>query len=153
MREYGLSVDNYVQRLICTKKHDMMKYYKYVPCGELLLNEIQTYMEENDVIETNFYDICDWITYIFNENNIPLLEFLAWNACIKDMRYTKINTLVPQGLTNAGKSLIADTLINICQPEEITRERDNSGFHFDQLPEASGVIFEEPCITPINVGT
>ena len=69
------------------------------------------------------------------------------------MRYTKINTLVLQGPTNAGKSLIADTLVGICKPEEVSRERDNSGFHFDQLPEASAVIFEEPCITPVNVGT
>ena len=69
------------------------------------------------------------------------------------MRYTQTNTLVLQGPTNAGKSLIADALIGLCKPEEVSRERDNSGFHFDQLPEASAVIFEEPCITPVNVGT
>ena len=78
---------------------------------------------------------------------------MAWNTCIKDMRYTKINALVLQGPTNAGRSLIADALVGLCKPEEVSRERDNSGFHFDQLPEASAVIFEEPCITPVNVGT
>ena len=121
--------------------------------GELLLNELNNYMNDNEHIEDDFHDICNWLTYLLNENGIDLPEFLAWNTCMKDMRYTKINTLVLQGPTNAGKSLIADALVGICQPEEITGERDNSGFHFDQLPEASAVIFEEPCITPVNVGT
>ena len=153
MREYGLSVDNYVQRLIRANKHKNLKYYKYVPTAELLLNELHNYMDNHETIEDNFHAICDWLNYLFTENGIDLPEFLAWNACIKDMRYTKINTLVLQGPTNAGKSLIADALVSICQPEEITREKDNSGFHLDQLPEASAVIFEEPCITPVNAGT
>ena len=153
MREYGLSVDNYVQRLIRANKHKNLKYYKYVPTAELLLNELHNYMDNHETIEDNFHAICDWLNYLCTENGIDLPEFLAWNACIKDMRYTKINTLVLQGPTNAGKSLIADALVSICQPEEITREKDNSGFHLDQLPEASAVIFEEPCITPVNVGT
>ena len=153
MREYGLSVDNYVTRLIRAKKHENIKYYKHVPLAELLLNEIHSYMEKHETIEETFHECVEWLEYLLQENEIDIAEFLAWNSCIKDMRYTKINTLVLQGPTNAGKSLIADALVSICQPEEIIRERDNSGFHLDQLPEASAVIFEEPCITPVNVGT
>jgi hypothetical protein len=65
----------------------------------------------------------------------------------------KINCIVLEGYTNAGKSLIVDNLVGICKPKEIPRERDNSGFHLDQLPAASCALFEEPLITPTNVGT
>ena len=153
LREYGLSVDNYVQRLIRARKHNTIRYYKETPFEELILECIDEYMKTNKTIETDFHNTCDWIEYLFKSNNINLQEFLAWNSIIKNMRYMKINTLVLQGPTNAGKSLIADTLVSLCKPEEISRERDNSGFHLDQLPEASAVIFEEPCITPTNVGT
>ena len=153
LREYGLSVDNYVQRLIRARKHNTIRYYKETPFEELILECIDEYMKTNKTIETDFHNTCDWIEYLFKSNNINLQEFLAWNSIIKNMRYMKINTLVLQGPTNAGKSLIADTLVSLCKPEEISRERDNSGFHLDQLPEASAVIFEEPCITPTNVST
>lgn len=69
------------------------------------------------------------------------------------MRYQKINTIVFQGPTNAGKSLLLELLIKELQPEEIRRERDNSAFHLDQLPNATIATFEEPLITPNNVGT
>lgn len=153
LREYGLSVDNYVQRLIRARKHNTITYYKETPMEALILDCIDQYMEQHSNIEAGFHETCDWIEYLFNSNNIDLPEFLAWNSIIKNMRYMKINTLVLQGPTNAGKSLIADTLVSLYHPEEISRERDNSGFHLDQIPEASAVIFEEPCITPTNVGT
>ena len=153
LREYGLSVDNYVTRLIRARKHDTTKYYKDTPIEELVLQSINDNMTKSEEIEDTFHDAVNWIEYLFAENEINLPEFLAWNSIIKNMRYMKINTLVLQGPTNAGKSLIADTLVSLCKPEEISRERDNSGFHLDQLPEASAVIFEEPCITPTNVGT
>ena len=153
LKEFGLSVDNYVQRLIRTNKHEKAKYYKNVPFTQLQINIIQTYMDTHAEYENTFYPCITWIHYLLQENKIDLIEFLTWAKHIKDKRYTKIKTLVLEGPTNAGKSLIADTLFNTCKPEEVSRERDNSGFHFDQLPEASGVIFEEPCITPINVGT
>jgi len=153
MREFGLTVDNYVQRLIRARKHEKMKYYKYVPLSEVMLMELEKYMKKWEKVEPNFHACCDWIKYLFEENGLDMIEFFAWSTAIKDMRYTKINTLVLQGPTNAGKSLIADALVGLIHPEEVSRERDNSGFHFDQLPEASAVIFEEPFITPVNVGT
>jgi hypothetical protein len=65
----------------------------------------------------------------------------------------KINAICLQGPTNADESLIIDTFIRVCIPEEIARERDNSSFHLDQLPGASAALFEESVITPITVGT
>jgi len=65
----------------------------------------------------------------------------------------KINSIVLEGYTNAGKSLIIENLISVCRPEQIPRDRDNSSFHLDQLPSASCALFEEPKITPTKVGT
>jgi hypothetical protein len=78
---------------------------------------------------------------------------MAWNECIKTKRYIKINYVCLEGPTNAGKSLLIDTLISVCKPDEIPRERDNSSFHLDQLPGAAAALFDEPLITPVNVGT
>jgi len=41
----------------------------------------------------------------------------------------------------------------VCRPEEIPRERDNSGFHLDQLPAASCALFGAPLIKPTNFVT
>lgn len=102
---------------------------------------------------SNFHRSILWLEYLFRENEIDMIHFLAWNEIIKTCRYVKINGLVLEGLTNAGKSLIIDNIIGPAQPEEIPRERDNSGFHLDQLPGAACALFEEPMITPTNVGT
>lgn len=65
----------------------------------------------------------------------------------------KFNGLVLHGQTNAGKSMIIECMTEYIHPESIPRERDNSSFHLDQLPHATGAIFEESYITPTNVGT
>lgn len=46
-----------------------------------------------------------------------------------------------------------DALIKPFNPELIPRENDKSSFHFDQLPICSCALFEEPLLTPSNVGT
>lgn len=98
-------------------------------------------------------DCITWLLELFEKNNINIIEFLAWVTTIKNMELIKINGLVLEGPTNAGKSMIIDNVIRPLKPEDIPRERDNNGFHLDQLPFAACVIFEEPIITPTNVGT
>lgn len=78
---------------------------------------------------------------------------MAWVCAIKDMRYQKINALVLEGCTNAGKSLLLRNITAVFYPTEIPRERDYSNFHLDQLPTATSALFEEPIITPNNVNT
>lgn len=95
----------------------------------------------------------DWLAYFFQKQNIHPAEFLAWLEIIKTKRYKKINALVLEGPTNSGKSLLMDTLIKPFNPELIARENDKSSFHLDQLPIATCALFEEPMITPTNVGT
>jgi hypothetical protein len=110
------------------------------------------HVPEDETLD-GFNSNIQWLRYLIRVNGIDLIEFLGWNECIKTMRYMKINSIVLEGYTNAGKSLIVENLIGVCRPEEIPRERDNSGFHLDQLPAASCALFEEPLITPTNVGT
>ena len=96
----------------------------------------------------------EWLEYLFKQNEIDIVEFMAWNEIIKTRRYMKINCLILEGYTNAGKTLVVQSLIrNTIEPEYIPRERDNSGFQFDQLPNANAALFEEPIITPNTVGT
>lgn len=100
-----------------------------------------------------FKECLDWILDHFQANRGDIIEFFAWNENIKSKRYPKFNGLVLNGPTNAGKSMLIDCMTAYIKPEPIPRERDNSNFHLDQLPMATGAIFEEPYITPTNVGT
>jgi hypothetical protein len=150
IREYGLSVDGYIQRLILITKTKRVLDIKTKTLTQLLIDDILIVFPD---IDQSFLQNVQWLRNLFQANDIDIIEFLAWNEIIKTKRYTKINGLCLQGRTNAGKSLIIDTLIRVCIPEEIPRERDNSGFHLDQLPSAATALFEEPLITPITVGT
>lgn len=109
---------------------------------------------DDDTINTREFKEClEWILDYFRANKIDIIEFFAWNENIKSKRYPKFNGLVLNGPTNAGKSMLIECMTSCVRPEPIPRERDNSNFHLDQLPMATGAIFEEPYITPTNVGT
>lgn len=157
MREFGLNVDSYVQRIIRNKRHKESSKLRTSTLTDIILSGVEwtlkSEIEPSGRISMELMKGMEWLMYLMKENDIDDIEFLAWNEAIKDKRYVKINSLVLQGPTNAGKSLIAETLLGPIKPEEIPRERDNSGFHLDQLPEASAALFEEPLITPITVGT
>lgn len=150
IREYGLSVDSYIQRLIRITKTSKILEVKARSMTQLLIDDLYT---TYPTIDNAFKANVTWIRNLFQTNNINIADFLAWDEAIKTKRYMKINCLCLQGCTNAGKSLIVDTLVRVCCPEEIPRERDNSGFHLDQLPAAATALFEEPLITPVTVGT
>ena len=98
---------------------------------EEILNEeyIKNFTPGED--NSKLQNIIQWIEYMFKENNINMIHFLAWNEIIKTKRYKKITGMVLEGITNAGKSLILDNLLAMVKPEEILRERDNCGFHLD----------------------
>jgi hypothetical protein len=156
IKEFGLSVDSYIQKIVRIVKQDRTMEIKTKTLTEILLKHLNENLVEHMIpgeINYTFNQATKWIEDLFILNNINMIEFLAWNEIIKTQRYMKVNSMVLEGYTNAGKSLIIDNLIGLCQPEEIPRERDNSGFHLDQLPSASCVLFEEPIITPTNVGT
>jgi hypothetical protein len=69
------------------------------------------------------------------------------------MSLQKINTFILKGPTNTGKSMLLQTLLQPIQPVTISREKDRSSFHLDQLPSSSSVIVEEPIIENTTVGT
>lgn len=150
IKEFGLSVDSYIQTIIRIVKADQILKIKKQSLTDLYIDMLQ---KDTPNITPEFTDIVTWIKYLFHANNINIGTFMAWNEIIRTKRYMKINGLVLQGMTNSGKSLIVENMIGVCRPEEIPRGRDNSAFHLDQLPASSAALFEEPLITPVNVGT
>lgn len=148
MAEFGLRVGNYVQTILRINRAEKTKQIKL----KTFLTVYEEIIQQNPITESDMIGI-DWIIKLFETNNINLIEFFAWHEIIKTHRYTKINTIIFHGPTNAGKSMLLDLLIKPLHPEEIPRERDNSSFHLDQLPAATVATFEEPLITPSNVGT
>lgn len=156
MKEFGLNVDSYVTRIVRIERTRIQQLIKAKTLTEIMLeilndDYIKHFTPGEDNSKTT--KCIEWIEYLFKENNINIIHFLAWNEIIKTKRYKKINGMVLEGITNAGKSLILDNLLAMVKPEEIPRERDNSGFHLDQVPGAGSILFEEPMITPVNVGT
>nr|AJI02597.1 non-structure protein 1 [Mosquito densovirus HB-3] len=156
MKEFGLNVDSYVRRIVRIERTRIQQLIKSKTLTEIMIEILnEDYIKHFTPGEDNskIKKCVEWIEYLFKENNINIIHFLAWNEIIKTKRYKKINGMVLEGITNAGKSLILDNLLAMVKPEEIPRERDNSGFHLDQVPGAGSILFEEPMITPVNVGT
>jgi hypothetical protein len=94
-----------------------------------------------------------WSEDIFISNNISIPHFLASFLLIQSMYYQKINTLVLKGPTNTGKSMLLQLLLLPMQPTTISRDKDRSSFHLDQLPNSTSIIFEEPIIENTSVGS
>lgn len=149
--QYGDGSSKRILRIKKTQRNIDIKYKTLTEIYINLLNE--EYQQQYNKNPQQFINIINWIRYILKENNINIYEFLAWNEIIKTQRYMKRNAIVLEGYTNAGKSLLIENILYHCKPEEIPRERDNSSFHLDQLPNASCAIFEEPIITRTDVGT
>jgi hypothetical protein len=98
-------------------------------------------------------DNVSWLFKLFSTNNISIPDFFAHFHSIHSLSLTKINTLILQGPTNTGKSLLLSLLLADTHPTRIARERDKSNFHLDQLPNSTSVIFEEPIIDQTTIGT
>lgn len=155
LRDFGLQADTYAARIIKNNKFRSTSKYKYMTYEDILIDNI--YNGEDELWETDFaapqIKRMRWIENLFVRNELDIVEFFAWLSSVKNQTFIKINTLVLEGHTNAGKSLTIDGTVGPLKPEEIPRERDNTGFHLDQLPFAACALFEEPMITPVNVGT
>lgn len=150
LKDFGLQIDTYANKIIKNKKNQHTSRYKYESYEQITIRDLKWKYAER---LRERQEAIKWIYNLFYMNNINIIEFMAWITCIKNMTFIKINGMILEGPTNAGKSLIIDNIIRPLKPEEIPRERDNNGFHLDQLPFAACVIFEEPIITPTNVGT
>lgn len=148
LREFGLQVKSYITEIIKIKKHERNTIIKNTPYELLCHNTVinTTYNKED-------HEAIFWLMFYFKHNDINIIDFLAWNTLIKNKALQKINAIVLEGKTNTGKTMITKLLTQILQPERIPRERDNSAFHLDQLPGSNAILFEEPYITPNNVGT
>lgn len=150
LKEYGLGVDTYVNRQIQYKKQNKTGHNKTMSLTTYMIQHMQ------DILRTHtdnlFFKTMEWIKFMLQENKINLIEFLAWAEIIKTKRYNKVNAIVLQGPTNAGKTMILHTLYKDFKATTVPRQNDNSQFHLDQLPTAAAVLFEEILLTPVNVG-
>ena len=93
----------------------------------------------------------EWIEYLLKENNIDIAEFFAWAQIIVEAKLNKVNTLVLQGPTGTGKSLLLNSLLNRFNTAIITRNGDQNQFHLQNLLGKSYGLFEEPRISQITV--
>ncbi|XP_071526626.1 uncharacterized protein [Panulirus ornatus] len=90
----------------------------------------------------------DWLEYMFRENKICLPEFLAWMKVITERQSGQMNTLVLQGPTKSGKSLILRGILHNLNTLYITKIEDDTHFSFENLLERNFAILEEPKILP-----
>lgn len=107
MAEFGLRVGNYVQTILRINRAEKTKQIKL----KTFLSIYEEIIQQNPITESDMIGI-EWIKKLFEINNINLIEFFAWHEIIKTHRYTKINTIIFHGPTNAGKSMLLDLLIN-----------------------------------------
>jgi len=124
INEFGLTVDSYIQKILRIVKSQKIGTVKKKCLSQLLMELVKREITEElcvpeDETLDGFNSNIQWLRYLFRVNNIDLIEFLAWNECIKTMRYMKINSIVLEGYTNARKSLIVENMIGVCRPEEI----------------------------------
>ena len=130
MIEYGLQYQNYVNHLLKIRKDEIQGQKINTTLTEEMVARLKTKDKDPQLILQGI----EWLEYLFKQNEIDIVEFMAWNEIIKTRRYMKINCLILEGYTNAGKTLVVQSLIrNTIEPEYIPRERDNSGFQFDHL--------------------
>lgn len=142
MGQIGLQADSFIKRLLQNKQTLQKQLLKQTHYYDLLPETTET----NDTI-------INWLEKLFISNDININEFFAKFILIQSRQLNKINTFIIKGPTNTGKSLLINALLKPLEPTLISRERDRSGFHLDQLPTAGYVLFEEPIIDNTNIGT
>lgn len=141
----GVTNSTMIQKLIMltrTKQKQTLKYTDYV---DIIL--------QNYNIESVNFENVQWLNQLLLSNNIQPQELLAKFILVKNMTLQKINTFVIQGVTNTGKSMFLNLLLEDCDAATITREKGKTSFHLDELPTSTVVLFEEPVLDPTNIGT
>lgn len=105
-----------------------------------------THGQDNDWSEE-----MSWLEKLFNANRILTRTILQAINDVMDSKFDKINTLVFQGATNTGKSLLANLITDNLLVGLVSRASDQSAFAFQNLVNKRVALFEEPRITQQNV--
>jgi hypothetical protein len=64
----------------------------------------------------------------------------------------KISTFIIKGPTNIGRTMFLSILLAPMRPIPISKHKDRSSFHFDQVPNATSIRLEEPIIENTTAG-
>ena len=91
-----------------------------------------------------------WLHKLFLANDVSISMFLAWVQIIHDRMLSKTNTLLLQGPTTTGKTLVLSTLLQNHQATRMTAMNSNSPFYLATLRTASIAILEELNISEVN---
>lgn len=105
---------------------------------ELTRNEWQQVRQYKDIIE---------------KNNINFRRFIARFCYAFNGRNSKIHAFVIEGVSNAGKSLVARMLLHNLHPTKITKNSNGNNFRFSWLPDyySNCVLWEEASIPKTEV--
>ncbi|KAJ8891357.1 hypothetical protein PR048_010873 [Dryococelus australis] len=139
----GTSLPSYTRQII-----------KYRNCEKNIAIKNTNYCEhiKHETLSARQLEHIEWLHTFFTKNNTDIPKFYSDFIIIQTMMLKNVNGLVILGPTNTGKSMIVRLLTEPLNPTLISRERDRSSFHLDQLPNATSVLFEEPCIDNTSVG-
>jgi hypothetical protein len=136
LKQLGYVGQNIIKPLIKIHTVESLKTIKTKHYYQIIL--------DNFSLDKVKQDNVSWLNRLFSANNISVEDFFSKFLAIHSTNITKINTLVLQGPTNTGKSLLANILLSDTKPTRIARERDKSNFHLDQLPNSTAVTSRSP---------
>jgi hypothetical protein len=145
LKQLGYGGENIIKTLIKIQTVESLQTIKTKHFYQIMIDNFSL----SQVKEANVA----WLATLFRANNINIDDFFAKFLAVHSMNVTKIKSLVLEGPTNTGKSLLINILLSDTKPTRIARERDKSNFHLDQLPNSTSVVFEEPIIDQTTVGT
>lgn len=144
LKEHGTTLKSYILSLCQMQNAELKEQLRNTHYLSHVLKSIQS-------SEQNIKNLI-WIEKLFIANEIHPDEFYAHFILIQTRYFEKKNGFVLLGQTNMGKSLLMESLLEPIQPTVITKSKDRSTFHLDQLPISSAILFQEPWITTDNVG-
>lgn len=108
----------------------------------------------NDSSYLSIEESVDWFHKIMEHNSISPREFVERVQSIVDKEYPKINTLLLLGPPNAGKTLIANSIVRSCiyyiSPQSF---EGTKGFEFEAFLNARIALVNEPRITDKTIET
>lgn len=88
---------------------------------------------------------------IIERNNINFRKFIAQFCYVFNGVNSKIHAFVIEGVSNAGKSLVAKMLLYNLHPTKITKNSNGNNFRFSRLQDSNSVLWEEAQVPEAEV--
>ncbi|XP_063615629.1 uncharacterized protein LOC134788728 [Penaeus indicus] len=125
-------------------ENDVMRNMSYLERLRYVYKEDRPLTEEEHNMVYRFVNIIE-------KNNIKFKDFIAKFCYVFNGLNSKIHGFVIQGVSNAGKSLVAKILLHNLHPTKITKNSSGNNFRFSRLPDSNCVLWEEASIPSTEV--